>query len=990
MRSWSTRTAQLVAAILVIAIAGPISQARATDTPITDPTYGTEGVATISIPKQPSTSEVSEVLIDANGNTIALVDINSWNGEQTTGEPKVAIARYLLNGSRDPAFGDGSGTSAPLALQGASIALQSDGKILLVGLEYTQTNVALVARRYLPTGKLDTAFATGGVYSLSSLPNRYFNGPALVAVDPATGRIILATGIANGYNSSFYFVALRKSGKEDYVLANNFVGEIVISESGSSFPALFSMAFLNNGDFLVLGKAPTNGGMNVVMMKIDKYGYFDDAFDGLVDSDGGDGGDGGDGIVYTSLVGQPFALMTAMNVLADGRIAVAGRVQGASDGGEDWYYTLAIFSAGGLLDTSFNTTGFVKTNVLAIDQHDVRGLVKQESGPFYFPVYSGGDVALMRIDEDGSNPFLKTFTPAIEGRAIAVALQDQKLVIGGSLNNPRPTSVVIRESNEGVATIQNQYAELELGLEILKLTPLNDGKIIGLGVAKTQDFWNQSEQPLLFKLNSNGSVDSSFGDDGFVLVDKGNYSRVEPSSLAVQEDGKIVVVAQAVDNERDVLLFRTTSTGVMDTEFGIQGFLEYDSGGNDWPSSVLIDDQQQILVVNNRSESSSELLRFSPLGERDQNFDATTHAIGVSSGVNRMKFDANQNIILVGSVYDGSRSSGFIARLLPSGQLDTNFSSDGFTLIDLNNPETVNPDSALEDFVISNSGKFTAIGYGNTPGESEAVVYFNQNGNLDTSRANQTGIILYESVSDVDYAYATSIVADGDGFLVVGGGAVDQDVDNSTFATILRFGSNGLLDSGFDEDGVHLPDTNGAGFFTTVSRINDHQSLVGGFLVVDGIQHGLVMRIGSIPTVPVEETPSSTTVAETTVPSTTPSTVPTTAMTTLPPQTSTPVVVVATPTETTTPSVTTTTAAPPTPLKLVISVSHATLLKNMKLNVPKGGVATFAIAKSSAKVCKVVKKQVVGTAVGTCRVSVTIKVKAKKNVTKSMMFKVSG
>ena len=78
------------------------------------------------------------------------------------------------------------------------------------------------------------------------------------------------------------------------------------------------------------------------------------------------------------------------------------------------------------------------------------------------------------------------------------------------------------------------------------------------------------------------------------------------------------------------------------------------------------------------------------------------------------------------------------------------------------------------------------------------------------------------------------------------------------------------------------------------------------------------------------------------------------------------------------------------PVKLVIAVSQATILKTMKLTVPKGGVATFSIAKSSAKVCKVVKKQVLGTAIGTCRVSVTIKTTSKKSVTKSMAFKVSG
>ena len=983
MKSWSSRTAKFLAAILVIAIVGPISQARATGTPITDPTYGAQGVATISIPKQTSTSEVSEVLIDASGNTIALVDINLWDGQQQLGEPKVAIARYLLDGPRDDSFGDGSGTTTPLKLGGASITLQPDGKILLVGLDHSSKNVSLVVRRYLPTGKIDTSFATKGIYSLASLPNRSFRGPALVSVNPA-GKIILATEINNGNLSStnFYFVALTKIGTEDYVLNNNgsYVGEFFFGQ-GSSSPELLAVKFLATGEFLALGKTADSA---MVLLKFNTYGVLDTSF-------GGTNNVGG--IVTVSFPDQAYTKITTMIELPNGHIAVAGIVSAAYL--DDWFYAMALFDETGIADTSFNGTGFLKTNVIATEQTDVHGILKQASGPFYFPVYSGGAVALMRIDEDGSNPFLKTFTPAIEGRAIAVALQDQKLVIGGSLDNSHPTSAVIRAADATASTVvvqENHYKELELGLKIEKLVPLVDGKILGLGSAVTGSMWGESSMPLLFKLNADGSVDSSFGDNGFVLVNNASYGEIEPSGLAVQDDGKIVVVAQADDNQTDVLLFRTTSTGVMDTAFGIQGFLEYDSGGNDWPSSVLIDNQQRLLVVNNRSGSSAELLRFSPLGERDENFDVTTHAIGVDSGVNRMKFDADLNIILVGSVYDGSRSPGFIARLLPNGQFDTNFSSDGFTLVDLNNPETVNPYSDLEDFVITDTGKIAAIGYGNTPGENEVVVYFDQNGNLDTSRANQTGVTRYESVSDADWAEATSIVADGDGFFVVGGGAIDGSEESTWFATILRFGSNGLLDPSFDEDGVHFPDTNGAGFFTTVTRINDHQSLVGGFVLVDGIHRGVVMRIGVIPTVVTtpsssvpQSPPSSVEVTQTTVPTT----VPTTSATVPATVTTVPVVVTTVPVATTVPEVAMA-AAQPVPLKLVISVSQATILKNMKLTVPKGGVATMSVAKSSAKVCKVVKKQVVGTAIGTCRVSVTIKMKTKKNVTKSMAFKVSG
>jgi uncharacterized delta-60 repeat protein len=952
MKSWSSRTAKFLAAILVIAIVGPISQARATGTPITDPTYGAQGVATISIPKQASTSEVSDVLIDSSGNTIALVDINLWNGQQLTGEPKVAIARYLLDGSLDvdETFGDGSGTTTPLKLGGASITLQPDGKVLLVGLDYSQSKVALVARRYLTNGKLDTSFATKGMYSLLSLPNRYFNGRTLVAVDSVSGRIVLATGIDNGFgtSSNFYFVVLKRNGSEDFVLGFNYVGEIVLSESGSSFPELFSMEFLTGGGFLVLGKTPSSSGMKMVFLKFTPDGILDTTFGGVNNNDG---------IVTVSFAGHEYARMTAMDISPSGEIAVAGMVSAVY--GEDWFYAMAMFDVNGL------ATGFHKTAVVATNQRDVSGLVKKESGRFYFPVYSDGKVALISVNAASTSSTVEIYAPA--GRAISVALNDGLLVIGGSLDVSQPTSVVLREEEEGVSTSSNQYTELELRLEIIKLTPLSGGKILGLGSAISGDMGDESKMPLLFKLNSNGSIDQTFGVNGFVLVNNAEYSEISPSSLAVQEDGKIVVVAQAVDNERDVLLFRTTSTGVMDTAFG---FVEYDSGASDSPASVLVDASQRILVLNNRygNLSAAELVRFLPSGQVDSGFDGRTALtmVAASNGANRMKFDADQNIILVGGISDETRSPAFIARLSPTGQLDTTFSTDGFTLVDLNDDVTY-PYSGLEDFVITDSGKIAAIGYGNTPHKREAIVFFDQSGNLDTSRANSSGMTRFETRADVDVTWVTSIVDDGDGFLVMGGGVVDGYSEQSSFATILRFGSNGMLDPSFDEDGVYLPDTNGAGFFTTVSRISTHQYLVGGSVLVDGFQRGLVMRIGESPTVVPDVVPQSP-----------PPNVE-------PPQATVTQVAVST----TIPKVAIVDAQL-VPLKLVISVSQATILKSMKLTVPKGGVATMSVAKSSAKVCKVVKKQVVGTAIGTCRVSVTIKMKKKKNLTKSMSFKVSG
>jgi uncharacterized delta-60 repeat protein len=996
MNLWKLRTAKIVAAISVIAFAGPITQAQAVDTSIFDTSFGTDGIATISIPKQVSTTEIIDVLIDASQNTIALVNINTVNGEFEIGEPKVAIARYLLDGQRDQTFGDGSGSTTPLALWQASIALQSDGKILLVGLDRSSTNTALVVRRYLPTGKIDTSFATNGTYRLASLPNRSFKNRALVTVNPA-GRIILATEITNGNTSStnFYFVGLTKFGTEDYEFGGggNFVNEFVFQPGMNTYPELFAVRYLTTGGILALGMT---GAWEMILLKFNAQGILDTSFGG-VNNVGG--------MVTVSFPNQAYTRITTMKELPNGHIAFAGAVKATSNYSEDWFYAMALFDENGVPNTSFNETGFLATNIVATSQRDVHGIVKRESGNFHFPVGSTGAVSLMTVNPTNAIASWSVVTYAAAGKANSIALQNNKLVIGGLLDNTNPASVLMRARDTAASdflTQQDQYRELDMGLEIRELLPLSDGKILGFGTTEASIFGNN--QIVLFRLNSSGALDRTFGTNGVTLVSNGEFIALDATGIAIRTDQKIVVLSEARHADgRNVVLLRFTADGTLDSTFGSLGITSYDSGESDYPTSLVIDSEQRILVANNRccDAPRAAIVRFTPNGQLDTGFDGATAlaTLGDSNNVSQMKLDANQKIVLVGSAVT-SGSLALVARLLPNGQLDSGFSEDGFTLVDLDDVGTASKYSYLEDFVITDTGKIAAIGGGNTPDKLEAVVFFKNNGNLDVNGTNQTGITRFASATGVDYAELNSIAQDGDGFLVVGGGSVDESIWDSIFATVVRFGSNGLLDSDFDNGGIHLPDLNGGAAFSTVTPVSLQQFLVGGFVFKDGMQRGVVMRIGApAPTVPVTTVPATTvpvtTVPVTTVPATTVpvTTVPVTTVpvTTVPaitvPATTVPVVAAAV-----APKIAqdATLSAESAPVKLVIAVSQATILKNLKLTVPKGGVATFSIAKSSAKVCKVVKKQVLGTAIGTCRVSVTIKTKSKKSVTKSMAFKVSG
>jgi uncharacterized delta-60 repeat protein len=96
-----------------------------------------------------------------------------------------------------------------------------------------------------------------------------------------------------------------------------------------------------------------------------------------------------------------------------------------------------------------------------------------------------------------------------------------------------------------------------------------DGKIVVGGYANLDG----GENFELVRYNSNGTLDASFGSDGKVTTTFGvleqGFSYALAYSLAVQEDGKIVLAGEArLNGDRDFALARYNSDGTLDPSFG--------------------------------------------------------------------------------------------------------------------------------------------------------------------------------------------------------------------------------------------------------------------------------------------------------------------------------------------------------------------------------------------------------------------------------------
>lgn len=243
-----------------------------------------------------------------------------------------------------------------------------------------------------------------------------------------------------------------------------------------------------------------------------------------------------------------FPAMTAMTLQADGKIVVAGSLAGASN------IALARFDSEGTLDTSFGSGGIADID-LPMDQEQANAIKIQTDGKIVVGgisvVSSGIDFLAVRYNMDGSLD--STF------------------------------------GSGGYATVNQGQLDEALGMALQ-----TDGKIVLAGYTYTPYI---ADNFLIVRLNSNGSLDTSFAGGKIVLDFMGWYD--DAYDVVVQGDGKIVAAGSASDfNGTYFALARLNSDGSMDSSFGSSGKVTTSVVGDlDYAARVAIQSDGKIVAA---------------------------------------------------------------------------------------------------------------------------------------------------------------------------------------------------------------------------------------------------------------------------------------------------------------------------------------------------------------------------------------------------------
>jgi len=203
------------------------------------------------------------------------------------------------------------------------------------------------------------------------------------------------------------------------------------------------------------------------------------------------------------------------------------------------------------------------------------------------------------------------------------------------------------------------------------------GQIVTLGS-------NGGDQFVLERYNANGSLDTTFGQGGYVIttVPGGDAGA---GSLLQQPNGDLIVQDAGGPNDSGSTwyLYRFTANGTLDTTFGNQGMVSTAAPGGStvslapalYPDAATPNDGQ-IVLVEEAPSGALELARYTANGSLDSTFGTGGFVQTPVNDllVNGATIDANGRIVVTGY---SSSSSTEVARFNVNGTLDTTFGNGG-------------------------------------------------------------------------------------------------------------------------------------------------------------------------------------------------------------------------------------------------------------------------------------------------------------------------
>lgn len=203
---------------------------------------------------------------------------------------------------------------------------------------------------------------------------------------------------------------------------------------------------------------------------------------------------------------------------------------------------------------------------------------------------------------------------------------------------------------------------------LTRMAVQSDGKILMTGTVYTA---STVYDLVLVRLAANGTPDNTFGTNGKVVtILSTNQAYEQGNAIAVQSDGKIVVAARIANAGPTVFaVVRYSAAGIIENGFGTGGSTKINFNNSvDEPKAVAVQSDGKIVVVGssvNGSNRDIALARLTKTGAPDNTFDSdgkVTTALGTKAYGEAMALQPDGKIVVGGYATISGLSQLFAAR----------------------------------------------------------------------------------------------------------------------------------------------------------------------------------------------------------------------------------------------------------------------------------------------------------------------------------------
>lgn len=244
-----------------------------------------------------------------------------------------------------------------------------------------------------------------------------------------------------------------------------------------------------------------------------------------------------------------------------------------------------------------------------------------------------------------------------------------------------------------------------------------DGKIVAAGYTTETG----PEHVAVIRYNVDGTLDGNFGSGGKLDINASVSPTVDSSAqaLLIQPDGKLLVAGNAEGpSNSDFLLLRLNTDGTLDQTFGNHGIARNSIGGFDVANAMVLQPDGHIVIAG-QSDGDFALARYTASGALDTTFASVGYVktpvgpgFDVAYGLTLMPWG---RLVAVGSARISTSAQGTVFAAVAynaDGSLDTYFGDGGKTMQRVTGV-TGAPDEIIYGVQTDlEGGRMWALGYG--------------------------------------------------------------------------------------------------------------------------------------------------------------------------------------------------------------------------------------------------------------------------------------